>query len=159
MPSRQTLATIAGPSLEEAVAGPRYAVREPGPILAPFITSIWLYDNGPRPHALERILPTGAAQLIVNLKQDETRIYDPERVEVLLYQLVNLLRDGKPYKMGKRLGNLVTIEEVIEEIDEAAGQLFEPVAGKRLGEAVEGRLPRRVGTAEFLFGLALQQPR
>jgi arginyl-tRNA synthetase len=43
-----------------------------------------------------------------------------ERFEVLLYQLVNLLRDGKPYKMGKRLGNLVTIEEVIEEIDEAA---------------------------------------
>jgi len=43
-----------------------------------------------------------------------------ERFEVLLYQLVNLLRDGKPYKMGKRLGNLVTIEEVVEEIDEAA---------------------------------------
>ncbi len=45
-----------------------------------------------------------------------------ERFEVLLYQLVNLLRDGKPYKMGKRLGNLVTIEEVVEEIDEAAGR-------------------------------------
>ena len=43
-----------------------------------------------------------------------------ERFEVLLYQLVNLLRDGKPYKMGKRLGNLVTIEEVVDEIDEAA---------------------------------------
>ncbi|UQA56428.1 arginine--tRNA ligase [Polyangium aurulentum] len=45
-----------------------------------------------------------------------------ERFEVLLYQLVNLLRDGKPYKMGKRLGNLVTIEEIVEEIDEAAGR-------------------------------------
>jgi arginyl-tRNA synthetase len=43
-----------------------------------------------------------------------------DRFEVLLYQLVNLLRDGKPYKMGKRLGNLITIEEVVEEIDEAA---------------------------------------
>jgi arginyl-tRNA synthetase len=43
-----------------------------------------------------------------------------ERFEVVLYQLVNLLRDGKPYKMGKRLGNLVTIEEVVEEIDDAA---------------------------------------
>lgn len=40
--------------------------------------------------------------------------------DVLLYQLVNLLRDGKPYKMGKRLGNLITIEEVVDEIDEAA---------------------------------------
>ena len=45
-----------------------------------------------------------------------------ERFEVLLYQLVNLLRDGKPYKMGKRLGNLITIEEVVQEIDEAAGR-------------------------------------
>jgi arginyl-tRNA synthetase len=45
-----------------------------------------------------------------------------ERFEVLLFQLVNLLRDGKPYKMGKRLGNLITIEEVVQEIDEAAGR-------------------------------------
>jgi arginyl-tRNA synthetase len=27
-----------------------------------------------------------------------------DRFEVLLYQLVSLLRDGKPYKMGKRPG-------------------------------------------------------
>jgi arginyl-tRNA synthetase len=45
-----------------------------------------------------------------------------ERFEVLLVQLVSLLRDGKPYKMGKRLGNLVTIEEVVEEIDAALGR-------------------------------------
>ena len=37
-----------------------------------------MYQNDPRPHALERILPTGAAQLIVNLKEDQTRLYDPE---------------------------------------------------------------------------------
>jgi arginyl-tRNA synthetase len=45
-----------------------------------------------------------------------------ERFDVMLFQLVSLLRDGKPYKMGKRLGNLVTIEEVVEEIDAAAGR-------------------------------------
>jgi arginyl-tRNA synthetase len=45
-----------------------------------------------------------------------------DRFEALLYQLVNLLRDGKPVKMGKRLGNLITIEEVVQEIDEAAGR-------------------------------------
>ena len=43
--------------------------------------------------------------------------------EVLFFQLVHLLRDGKPYKMGKRLGNLITINEVAEEIDEAAGRV------------------------------------
>ena len=35
--------------------------------------------NEPGPQALERILPSGAAQLIVNLKEDQTRLYDPER--------------------------------------------------------------------------------
>jgi AraC-like DNA-binding protein len=52
--------------------------RIPRPPLSAFIESIWLYENEPRPHALERILPTGAAQLIVNLKEDQTRIYYPE---------------------------------------------------------------------------------
>jgi arginyl-tRNA synthetase len=45
-----------------------------------------------------------------------------ERFEVLLCQLVFLLRNGEPVKMGKRLGNIITIEEVLEEIDEAAGR-------------------------------------
>ena len=51
-------------------------VRQPGPALAPFVEFLWLYENDPRPHALERIMPTGAAQLVVNLAEDETRIYD-----------------------------------------------------------------------------------
>ncbi len=45
---------------------------------------------------------------------------DDRRFEVMFFQLVSLLRDGKPYKMGKRLGNLITIDEVVDEIDEAA---------------------------------------
>jgi len=32
----------------------------------------------PKTLALERVLPTGAAQLIVNLKEDQTRLYHPE---------------------------------------------------------------------------------
>src|SRR5262245_52592732 len=40
---------------------------------------IWLCQNDPRPHALERILPTGVAQLIVNLGEDRVRRYDPAR--------------------------------------------------------------------------------
>jgi len=45
-----------------------------------------------------------------------------DRFEVLLYQLVLLVRGGAVVKMGKRLGNIITIEEVVEEIDEAAGR-------------------------------------
>ena len=55
-----------------------YRHRIPRPPLDSFIESIWVYQNDPRPHALERILPTGAAQLIVNLKEDQTRLYDPD---------------------------------------------------------------------------------
>ena len=53
--------------------------------------------------------------------------YDPDCYEVLLFQLVKLVRDGKEVRMGKRLGNLITLQEVIEEIDEAVGN---PHAGR-----------------------------
>ena len=56
-----------------------YHDRVPRPPLDTFVASIWLFRDGPRPHALERVLPTGAAQLIVNLKEDRTRVYDPEQ--------------------------------------------------------------------------------
>lgn len=45
-----------------------------------------------------------------------------DRFEVILFQLVSLLKDGKPFKIGKRLGNFITCDEVIEEIDEALGE-------------------------------------
>jgi len=45
-----------------------------------------------------------------------------ERFEVLIYQLVNILRDGKPVVSSKRAGNVVTADEVMEEIDEAAAR-------------------------------------
>ena len=57
----------------------RYHHRVPKPPLDAFVASIWVFHDGPRPRALERILPTGAAQLIVNLNEDRTRLYDPER--------------------------------------------------------------------------------
>jgi AraC-like DNA-binding protein len=56
-----------------------YHQRVPRPPLDAFVASIWVFRDRPRPHALERILPTGAAQLIVNLKEDSTRVYDPAR--------------------------------------------------------------------------------
>lgn len=53
--------------------------RVPRPPLDSFVASIWIYRSEPQPHALERILPTGAAQLIFNLKENQTRLYDPNR--------------------------------------------------------------------------------
>ena len=56
-----------------------YHHRVPRPPLDAYIASIWLFRNSARPPALERILPSGAAQLIVNLKEDRTRLYNPDR--------------------------------------------------------------------------------
>ncbi len=56
----------------------RYESRAPSPALARFVEAFWVYEGPARPHALERIMPTGAAQLIVNLADDRVRIYDPE---------------------------------------------------------------------------------
>src|SRR5688572_4114037 len=56
----------------------QYRHRVPRPPLDSFVESIWVYQNDPRPNALERVLPTGAAQLIVNLKEDQTRLYDSD---------------------------------------------------------------------------------
>jgi AraC-like DNA-binding protein len=56
-----------------------FRCRIPRPPLDAFIGSIWLYEEEiPRAHALERVLPTGCAQLIVNLKEDRVRRYEPE---------------------------------------------------------------------------------
>ena len=40
----------------------------------------------------------------------------PTQFEVLLGQLVNLLRDGKPVRMSKRKGTMVTFDELLSEV-------------------------------------------
>ena len=42
--------------------------------------------------------------------------YDPERIEVLLYQLVHLTRGGEQTKMSKRRGDIVTLDEFLDEV-------------------------------------------
>jgi arginyl-tRNA synthetase len=42
--------------------------------------------------------------------------YDPNRIEVLFYQLVHLTRGGERTKMGKRLGNVVFLDDFIDEV-------------------------------------------
>lgn len=47
-----------------------------------------------------------------------------EAFEVLLIQMVNLLRDGQPYTMGKRSGNFITLREVLEEVGSDACRFY-----------------------------------
>lgn len=49
---------------------------------------------------------------------------DPERLTVILYQLVHIIKDGEPVKMSKRTGNMVTLEEIIEEVGKDVARFF-----------------------------------
>jgi arginyl-tRNA synthetase len=50
--------------------------------------------------------------------------HDPNRLSVLLIQMVSLLRDGKPVAMGKREGEFISLDEVIDEIGCDATRFF-----------------------------------
>lgn len=42
--------------------------------------------------------------------------YDENKLEVLLSQMVSLLKDGEPYKMSKRAGNFILLKDVVDDI-------------------------------------------
>jgi AraC-like DNA-binding protein len=50
----------------------------PGPPLSDFVDMFWFYEGGVPQHAKERVLPSGCAQLFVNLQEDRFRVYDPQ---------------------------------------------------------------------------------
>jgi arginyl-tRNA synthetase len=50
--------------------------------------------------------------------------YDPDRVEVLLYQLVHLTRGGEQTKMSKRRGDVVFLDEFMDEIGVDAARWY-----------------------------------
>jgi arginyl-tRNA synthetase len=49
---------------------------------------------------------------------------DPARLIVLIYQLVNLVKDGQPVAMGKRTGTFVSLREVLDEVGPDAIRFF-----------------------------------
>jgi arginyl-tRNA synthetase len=50
--------------------------------------------------------------------------YDPERVEVLLYQLVHLTRGGEAAKMSKRRGDVVFLDELMDQVGVDAARWY-----------------------------------
>ncbi|MGZ8579970.1 MAG: arginine--tRNA ligase [Actinomycetota bacterium] len=52
--------------------------------------------------------------------------YDPDAVEPVIYQWVAFLRDGEPVPMGKRSGNFITLDQLLDEVgaDAARFQLL-----------------------------------
>ncbi len=56
---------------------------------------------------------------------EDTARWTGDRLEVLLVQMVALLRDGEPVAMGKRSGDFVTLRDVVQEVTTA-----EPGSGR-----------------------------
>jgi AraC-like DNA-binding protein len=54
---------------------------KPKPPLSKFVDNFWLYEGHEAEQKIERILPTGTLELVINLRQNELRFYDPERPE------------------------------------------------------------------------------
>ena len=50
--------------------------------------------------------------------------YDPDKLTVLLLQMVALFRDGQLVKLSKRSGDSVTLDELIEEVGVDASRYF-----------------------------------
>ena len=50
--------------------------------------------------------------------------FPDDGIDVLLIQMVNLLRDGKPVQMSKRAGTIVTLREIMDEVGRDAARLF-----------------------------------
>src|SRR6185369_7709887 len=54
----------------------RYALRRPEGPLSGFVEVLWFYEGAARAHAFERLLPDGSMELIINLREDEVRVWD-----------------------------------------------------------------------------------
>ena len=50
--------------------------------------------------------------------------YDPKVLQVVLVQMVQLTRGGEPVRMGKRTGEFIALEDVIEEVGRDAARFF-----------------------------------
>ena len=73
-----------------------------------------IYVLGADHHAYQRRLKALAALLG----------YDPERVEILLYQLVHLVRGGELAKVSKRAGDVVFLDDFVSEIGVDAARWY-----------------------------------
>jgi len=50
---------------------------KPSPPLSYFVDVFWLHESYDVPHEYERLLPDGTVELVINLREDRIRVYDP----------------------------------------------------------------------------------
>ena len=60
----------------------QFFTQIPQPPLSNFVDLFWFYDGYfPGSHKKERLMPDGSIELVINLKEDEARIYDRENLD------------------------------------------------------------------------------
>jgi len=57
-----------------------YSSYIPRPPLSHFVDLLWHYDGYQQPHDKERLLPDGSMELVINLREDTTRMYDRRNI-------------------------------------------------------------------------------
>jgi len=50
--------------------------------------------------------------------------FDSKQIDVLVYQFVTIVKDGKPFKMSTRKANFVTLDELMDEVGEDVTRFF-----------------------------------
>jgi AraC-like DNA-binding protein len=59
-----------------------YLTHNPGPPLSRFVHTFWLCEDYAQSHAMERVLPTGEMQIVVNLLEDRFCVYDSDDTDL-----------------------------------------------------------------------------
>jgi AraC-like DNA-binding protein len=120
-----------------------YVHKRPPPPLDAFVETIWLCRNEPRSRVLERVLPSAASQLIVNLAEDATRLYQ-DTASVLACQVFS----------GTVLSGIGTRYQIIDTDEQAhvAGVVFHPGGTLAFVGAPASELSNADVEAENLWG-------
>jgi len=50
--------------------------------------------------------------------------YDKEKIDVIIYQFVTIVKDGQPFKMSTRKANFVTLDELMDEVGSDVTRFF-----------------------------------
>jgi AraC-like DNA-binding protein len=58
-----------------------YQSHTPGPPLDRFVECIWLYSGYQPGHSMEKVLPHGGLELVIDLQDRPRRLHDPRRIE------------------------------------------------------------------------------
>lgn len=104
----------------------RVVVRNNG--LTTYFASDIAYHKEKYERGFNRVIDVWGADHHGYIKRIEASIeacgHKEEQFDVILVQLVNLLRDGKPVQMSTRAGEFVTLKDIVEEVGKDAARFM-----------------------------------